>query len=68
MSESEKEKIKQFMRLVLFQLHPQWQEYYPFKDMKQVEHSQGCGFDGTEYEDNEILQSAYYMNKVIETL
>ncbi len=67
MSPEEKEKIKQFMTLVLWQLHPEYKDY-PLKQMKDAEWSQGEEFEGTEYESNTNLLQAYYMNQVIETL
>ena len=67
MSPREKEKIKQFMTLVLWQLHPEYKDY-PLKEMGKVEWSNGEEFEGTEYENNTPLLQAYYMNQVIETL
>lgn len=67
MSKEEKEKIKQFMRLVLWQLHPEYKDY-PLAQMKEVEWSKGEAFEGTEYENSTYLLQAYYMNQIIETL
>ena len=67
MTPEEKEKIKQFMTLVLWQLHPEFNDY-PLKQMKEVVWSHGEEFEGTEYANNTRLLQAYYMNQVIETL
>jgi hypothetical protein len=62
-----KKLILQFMRLTLYQFHPNFNEY-PVKDMKRVDGSHGAGFVGTEYEHKQNLLQAYYMYQAIEGL
>ena len=59
--------ILQFMRLTLYQFHPNFDEY-PIEDMKQVAGSQDAEFEGTEYEHRRDLLQAYYMYQTIEDL
>ena len=67
MTREEREAVAQFMRLVLFQFHPEvWD--YGIGEMRNVEFSKGDGFEGTSYENNTHLQQAYYMIQAIEKL
>jgi len=59
--------ILQFMRLTLYQFHPNFDEY-PIEDMKRVMGSQDAEFEGTEYEHRRDLLQAYYMYQAIEDL
>lgn len=59
--------ILQFMRLTLYQFHPNFDEY-PIEDMKRVVGSQDAEFEGTEYERRRDLLQAYYMYQAIEDL
>lgn len=63
MTTHERALVKQFMYLVLKQLHPNWNEYN-FPKMESVEYTKGDGFDGTEFEDAEKMQMAYYMHQI----
>lgn len=62
-----KELILKFMRLTLYQFHPNFDEY-PIDDMKRLEGSNGENFAGTAYENNAGLLQAYYMQQAIEGL
>lgn len=62
-----KELILKFMRLTLYQFHPNFDEY-PIDDMKRIEGSNGEKFEGTEYENRSDLLQAYYMHQAIEGL
>jgi hypothetical protein len=57
----------EFMRLTLYQFHPNFDEY-PIDDMKRVEGSMGEKFKGTAYEHKTALLQAYYMQQTIENL
>ena len=59
--------ILQFMRLTLYQFHPNFDEY-PIENMKRAAGVQGVEFEGTEYEHRHDLLQAYYMYQAIEGL
>jgi len=67
MTKKEREALAQFMRLVIYQIHPNISEY-GIETMRQAEYSKGDGFEGTIYQDNEYLQQAYYMVQCLEKI
>ena len=67
MTKEERELIVQFMRLTLWQMHPEFSDY-PIAEMKNAENIRGEGFENSPYDAVTHLQQAYYMNQVIERL
>ena len=54
----------EFMLMTMYHLYPNIDEY-PLDDMRNVEHTQGDGFDGTKYEGIKYLQDAYHMCELV---
>lgn len=67
MSIEAKRLIVEFMRLTLYQFHPNFDEY-PIDDMKRVEGAKGEKFKGTAYEQETALLQAYFMQQTMENL
>lgn len=64
-----KEAILEFMRLMLYQLHPDF-DSYPIKEMDEIGHKDGhyVGFQGTRFEAEESLIQAYRLHNCIKAL
>jgi hypothetical protein len=54
----------EFMLMTMYRLYPNIDEY-PLDDMRNVEHTQGDGFDNTKYEGIKYLQDAYHMHELV---
>lgn len=71
MTPQQKEVILRFMRIMLWNAHPNFNEY-PIHKMSQVINEgdavDGTGFENTEYRDCEDLIEAYWLNDAITEL
>lgn len=71
MTPQQKKFILRFMRLTLWNMHPNFNEY-PIHKMSQVVNEgnavDGTGFEDTEYQNCDDLIEAYWLNDAIEKL
>lgn len=66
MNAKEKEAIVDFMNILMYKFHPNYNEY-PWQAMRDADYTKGEGLDGSEFEGT-YMAEAFYMQQAIDKL